>query len=1100
MILLLGGMLWLSYGQAQNSTTTTIEATVEVTYAEYLGSSRPVRELIPVPATDPERRKEVKKPRAVPENFQGRGRNNLAFPERQLQIEDPIRQTTSSTNSTSIEPLVNIEGITAGSSPNDPSGDIGQNHYLQAVNATQLAVFDKQGNLINTFSANTIWSDIGFASAGDPIIMYDQEAKRWLITEFPNGNQLLVAVSQSDDPLGAWDAYNFGTPSFPDYPKYGIWNNAYSVTTNEGGPGTLHAYFINREALLNTDAMVPIQRIGLPGYTGSEGGFLVGTPVDWTGDTAPIGDPIVVTLNDSSWGDIEDDAIEIYSINIDWDDPDNTVVTNTTITTSPFDAFACAAAGPGFACIPQLNGIGLDGIPEVIMNQAVYRNFGSHESMVMSFMTDANGNDLAGIRWTEMRRSGGGEWTLYQEGTYAPDDGLHRFMSSVQMDGAGNIGMGFNVSSESTYAGVRFTGRRATDPLGEMTVEEFNVVEGGSTIVSGTRFGDYAHMTIDPVNDRTFWYTTEYAGATGVDTRIVAFELRKDTTDIAVTALASPTSGPDLTDMEVVQVEVINAGLDTLEGFSVGYVFEGGAPVIDMLPDTLLPDSTYLHTFVSTVDMSLIGDYSFIAFATVEGDDNVRNDTLEVVVSHQPRVDAGISNITGGASIFCGDSFPLTLELTNLGVDVLTSVTIELTLNGNPIDPIIWEGTLESGASVDVVAQITGAIDGANDISAVTVNPNGVADQRPENDDFSFEFNVLLDGVEIFLNITTDFYPGDNTWELVDENGEVLYTAGPYSAQNADIVETLCLDPDACYTFTMFDSFGDGMCCAYGPGGYEITDADGLPLLTSNGQFSTIETSEFCARFECTVAGEAEAVPESAVGAGDGVIMVIATSGLGPFVYSIDGGATFQDSNMFTGLPAGDYEIIIAGAGDCEITVTATVESCTLEFSTATIMGESEADANDGQIEVAVENGVPPYSYALNGNVQDSPLFENLAAGEYTLVIEDSLGCTVEVDIMLDIINDTETIVLGGNAILLYPNPTEGVFRVALPGLEANSVFMPITVYDATGRVLYEVKIPQYDGHYTGELSLYAYPDGVYYLRFMDERIKRMVRVVKQGK
>ena len=522
MLLLLGGMLWLTLpSQAQTtSTTTTIETTVEVTYAEYLGSTRPVRDLIPVPPTDPERRKLMKKPRSVPENFQGRGKHNLAFPERQLRTEDAIRQRSLNGDSSIVELLVNIDGITSGTSPNDPSGDIGLNYYLQAVNATQLAVFDKQGNLINTFSANTIWSDLGFSSAGDPIILYDQEVNRWLITEFPSGNQLLVAISETDDPLGAWNAYNFATPSFPDYPKYGIWGNTYTVTTNEGGAATLHAYFIDREAMLNTEAMVSIQRIGLPGFTGSESGFLVATPVDWTGTTATTGDPLVVSLSDSSWGGGgTEDGIEIYAVNVNFDDPGNTSITNTRVTTSPYDSYACASEGFGFACVPQLNGNGLDGIPDIVMNQAVYRNFGSYEAMVMCFMTDATGNDLAGIRWVEMRRSGSDDWAIYQEGTWAPDDGLHRYMSSIQMDGNGNIALGYNVSNEDTYVGVRFTGRRAGDPLGEMTIPAIEVVAGQSTINSGGRFGDYAHMTVDPVDDRTFWYTTEYAGPSNVRTR-----------------------------------------------------------------------------------------------------------------------------------------------------------------------------------------------------------------------------------------------------------------------------------------------------------------------------------------------------------------------------------------------------------------------------------------------------------------------------------------------------------------------------------------------------------------------------------------------------
>ncbi|MEL7252374.1 MAG: T9SS type A sorting domain-containing protein, partial [Bacteroidota bacterium] len=936
-----------------------------------------------------------------------------------------------------------------------------------------------------------------FSSAGDPIILYDQEVNRWLITEFPSGSQLLVAISQTDDPLGAWDAYNFATPSFPDYPKYGIWGDTYTVTTNEGGPGTLHAYFIDREAILNTEAMVSIQRISLPGYTGSEGGFLVATPVDWTGANTPNSDPLLVTLNDSSWGAGPEDAIEIYAVDVDFDNPDNTTVSNTTVPTSPFDAYACAAPGFGFACVPQLNGGGLDGIPEVVMNQAVYRNFGSYEAMVMCHMTDANGNDLAGIRWVEMRRSGASDWELFQEGTWAPDDSLHRFMSSVQMDDRGNIALGYNVSSEDTYVGVRFTGRRASDPLGEMSIPEIEVVEGQSTVFSGGRFGDYAHMSVDPVDDRTFWYTTEYAGPSNVRTRIISFVMGKDTTDLAVRALVNPVSAAELTTMETVSVEVRNFGLDTIESFSIGYVFEGAPAVIDQVTQTILPDSNYIHTFGPTVDMSTIGDYEFTLFATAPDDDLVRNDTLGTVVSHLARFDASASAINISASLLCGDSFPLELEVTNLGTDTLTSLTVELSLNGTPLDPITWEGSLESGASTNLTAFITGAIDGLNTLVITTANPNGVPDQRPDNDSFTRELEVLLDGVDIFLNILTDEYPNETTWEISNENGVILYEGGPYSDQFTEIQERFCLDPDECYTFTIFDSFGDGICCQFGEGNYEFTDADGLPLLTSTGEFGDSETNDFCATFTCTLAGEVEVALESSVGAEDGTIMVFATDGVGPFTYSIDGGTTFSEGSTFTGLAAGEYEIIIAGAGDCTYSETVVVGSCTLEFLTATVMGESTENANDGQIEIAVENGVPPYTYTLNGDSQDNPLFENLEAGDYTMVVEDSLGCTVTVDIMLDIINSTETITIGSAAVLVYPNPTLGVFRVELPGLEVNSVFLPIKVYDAKGSLLYDTQLPQYNGRYTGQLSLYAYPDGVYYLRFMDDRIEQMTRVIK---
>ena len=1100
MVLLLAGLLWADMALAQNNISAQkIEATVEQTYAEYLGHIPAVRTLIPVPATDPERRKMGKKPRSVPKNFQGRGKQTVLFPERQFIGPDPVRQTSITGGGNVAEPLVNINGLFTGSSPHDPSGDVGNNYYLQAVNATQLGVYDKDGNIINSFAANTIWSSIGFSSAGDPIVLYDQEAERWLITEFPNGNRLLVAISVTDDPLGEWDAFSFSTPSFPDYPKYGIWGNAYSVTTNEGGTGTLHAYFIDRQAILDVAAMVPIQRIGLPGTSNTESGFTVATPVDWTGPDQPSDEPLIVTLNDSSWSGNEADAIEVYSIKLNWEDPDLTEVTNTSVVTAPYDAYACASPGFGFACIPQLGGNGIDGIPEVIMNQTIYRNFGDYETMVMNFMTDVNGEELSGIRWTEIRRYPGEDWAVYQEGTWAPDDGLHRFMGGIAMDSEGNIGLAYNVSSEDTYVGVRFTGRRATDPLGEMTFEEYTVVDGQSTIASNTRFGDYAHMAIDPVNDRTFWYTTEYAGPNGTRTRIVAFDLRKDTTDLVPLALLSPLSAPELTASEMIQMEVINQGLDTLENFSVGYVFNGNPAVIDTLTLTLFPDSTYVHTFGTTEDLSVIGDYPFTLFVHTEGDDQPRNDTLDVVVSHLPRLDVGITGINTNLELICGAEFTVALVLTNLGTDTLTSALVNPVLNGVALDPIMWEGALASGEFTIINLTITDAVDGLNTLSVDATLPNGAPDQQPANDGFSRDFEVLLNGIQAMLNIQTDDYPAETTWELTNENGEILYEGGPYSDQATLVTQRLCLDPEACYVFTMFDSYGDGICCVYGEGNYEITDEEGLPLLTSTGEFAFQETNNFCATFTCTLAGDVEVAPTSAPGVEDGTILIIASSGVGPFEYSADGGQTYQEENFFTALPAGDYEVVILGAGECTYTETVTIASCTLEFSTATVMGESEVGASDGQIEVLVVNGVEPYTYQLGNNTQDQPLFDNLSAGDYTLTIQDALGCTVDVNITLDVIISTDNLTtISGTPILVYPNPTEGVFQIELPGLETNTIFLPVQVYDGKGSLLYQSQLTQYDGRYIGSLSLYAYPDGVYFVRFLDERVARLVRVVKQ--
>ncbi|MEM1215158.1 MAG: T9SS type A sorting domain-containing protein [Bacteroidota bacterium] len=1101
---LLGAVSLAQSSKLPTPTQQNIAIDVQVTYAEYLGKVPPIRELIPVPSTTRERRKLSKRPRRVPPNFAGRRLHPILAPEKQYIGPDPLRQfgngPTKSGDTLVIEPLVNTDGLIDGASPSDPTGDVGLEYYLQAINVTEMGVFTKTGELVQAFAANTIWNPLGFSSAGDPIVLFDQEAERWIMTEFPPGNQLLVAISETSDPLGAWSAYNFATPSFPDYPKYGIWGNAYSVTTNEGGAGLLHAYFIDRAAMLAGEEEVSIQRLAVMGNDNTVGGFFVATPVNWIGDAPSSDTPTLLALNDSSWGMADQDQVELYEVKLNWDDPALTEVTNTSIPSTPFDAHACASPGFGFACIPQMNGNGLDGIPEVIMNQSIYRNFTTHESIVLNFMTDVDGNELSGIRWMELRRIPGQSWGIYQEGTYAPDDGLHRFMGSIAVDRRGNIGLAYNVSSENTFAGVRFTGRRATDTLGRMTVEEYVAVEGQSTLNSGGRFGDYGHMAVDPVNGRTFWHTTEYAGPGGqARTRIIAFEFSRDSIDLAASSLLTPVTSSELTETETVSFLVLNDGLKTIDTFTLGLEFEGNLLELDTVELTLQSDSTYLHTFDATVDLSVLGDYDFRLFVNTLGDEFARNDTLVATVTHLPRRDVAITNISTDDYLNCGTVIRADLVLTNFGTNELETANVEWSFNGEAQDPIAWTGSLVSGESTLIPVTKTGVVDETNTIFATANTPNSQADERPENNGTSRDVVTILDGVELNLNIQMDQYPEDISWEVLNEDGAVLFSGGNYGGQDGElIIEPLCLDPDRCYVFEIVDAYGDGLCCQQGDGNYTITDAEGLPLLTSDGDFDTGETRDFCAVFVCMLDFAVEASPTSTAGETDGMIIMIDEAGLGPFEYSIDNGNTFQADNTFTGLAAGDYEVVVLGLGGCSYEETVTIAACTLDASFS-IVNESTNNANDGSIEVDASSAAGDLTYQIDGgNPQDSPIFDGLAGGEYEITVNDGLGCSITQTVTVDITVGVNDPVVQGEYVRIYPNPTKGVFQLEVVGLEARELFLPLEVYDVRGRRLYRSQLPQYNGQYTGALSLYAYPTGTYFLRILDDRLPGLIRVVKE--
>ncbi|MCB8917509.1 MAG: hypothetical protein H6666_06265 [Ardenticatenaceae bacterium] len=422
-------------------------------------------------------------------------------------------------------PIFNFEGQGyTFLNPPDTVGDIGANHYIQMINSTGVAIYDKTtGTLITSFDLTALG---GCATgSGDPIVLYDHDADRWLLSEFGSGNSLCVFISQTPDPTGTYYAYSFSTPSFPDYPKYGVWSDAYYASANENSPSALA---LNRTAML-AGAPATSQRFTVPPLSGFS--FQALTPADWDGATPPpAGSPNYFMRHRDTEvhgpsGYPTEDFLEIWAFDVDWVTPANSSFTQVgNIAISEFDSSLCgltsfyAIAMPG---VSKCSTSALDPLREVIMFRLQYRNFGSHQTLVGNLSTDVTGNDDAGVRWFELRKVGAGAWSLFQEGTYAPD-AHSRWMGAIAMDGSGNIALGYNVSSGTVYPSLRYTGRLASDPLGTMPQGE-NMGISGSASNGSNRYGDYAAMSVDPVDDCTFWFTGEYNPASQWSTRIIAF-------------------------------------------------------------------------------------------------------------------------------------------------------------------------------------------------------------------------------------------------------------------------------------------------------------------------------------------------------------------------------------------------------------------------------------------------------------------------------------------------------------------------------------------------------------------------------------------------
>ncbi len=462
-----------------------------------------------------------------------------------VQDVDSIVQDTKSINA--LSPVASFDGIpnVAGFSPPDPVGAVGLNHYVVMTNV-HFQIFNKDGTTAMAAAANnTLWTGFGGAcenqNAGDPIALYDQINDRWLLSQFTSsavGGEFFncVALSTTGDPTGTYYRWAFSTGgNFPDYPKYGIWSNAYLISTREFAGSSyagVGAYAINKDDMLNGIAaprMISFFADRTNPYTVGDGLL----PADIDGDTLPpAGAPayFVGTQDNGGPYGAPSDALNLWKFVIDFDTPANSSFTLTDVLPiTPYDTiFTCP--GGGRNCLPQpgtSNMIDIQSYRQRPLHRLAYRNFGTHESLVTNQSVEA-ATGVAGIRWWEIRNPTTTP-VVYQEGTYAPGvtDGTDRWMASAAMDAEGNIALGYSATSSTVFPSLWYTGRLVGDPLGQMTQGEGSIVDGGGSQTGNQRWGDYTSLNIDPIDDCTFWYVNEYyitTSSSGWQTRIGAFK------------------------------------------------------------------------------------------------------------------------------------------------------------------------------------------------------------------------------------------------------------------------------------------------------------------------------------------------------------------------------------------------------------------------------------------------------------------------------------------------------------------------------------------------------------------------------------------------
>ncbi|MDZ4796026.1 MAG: proprotein convertase P-domain-containing protein, partial [Bacteroidota bacterium] len=461
------------------------------------------------------------------------------------------RQNIPSPNVINV-PGVNFEGLASidnfalfGSvvAPPDDNGEVGLNHYVQTVNLC-FRVFSKAGVALTAptkFSTlfAALGAPIGTRDDGDPIVLYDQLADRWLISQFitlanPNNHQV-IAISKTGDPTGQYYLYDFMMPNnkFNDYPHFGVWSDAYYMSDNQfNQAGTAFlgagAFAFDRNKMLAGDPTASYiyfdQFAACPSCVGQ-------LPTDLDGFVAPppgMGN-LFMEFRATEFGDPVD-GLRIFEFKPNFVTPASSTYLQVGAADLPLAAFD--AKFPGGRSVIEQPGTanGLDAIADRLMHRLAYRNLGTPgaptNSWVLNFTVNVGGvpptnaaTYQAGIRWAELRRVGAaGAMSVNQQGTLStnpgnPAGGTNIWMGSISQNFRGDIVLGYSTSGSTNpadFPSIKYSGRLAADPAGLMSQGEAVGVLGTGFQNGSNRWGDYSAMSVDPVNDCSFWYTQEY--------------------------------------------------------------------------------------------------------------------------------------------------------------------------------------------------------------------------------------------------------------------------------------------------------------------------------------------------------------------------------------------------------------------------------------------------------------------------------------------------------------------------------------------------------------------------------------------------------------
>jgi hypothetical protein len=452
----------------------------------------------------------------------------------------PSTQSPAAAERRSPSPSVSFKGLDRAAwgagIPPDTTGDVGPNHYVQAVNSS-VGIFSKTGTRLAAFTYDSLFSaaatgtECDDSNQGDPTVVYDQMADRWIIGDFAfSGDGTsppfyeCLAISRSGDPInGGWWFYAIRTddaahPWLADYPKMGIWPDGLYMTANMFDDTDtfqeVRIWAFNRADLYDGLAA----RMVVADFNKTSYYSLM--PSNLRGDAPPAGRPnLLVSESQTAY------KFQVFKFHVDYVGGGSTLTGPTKVSQTAYAAPPATVPSPGNP---------MDSLGDRVMQWAQYRNFAGTESLWVSHSVRTSSSGPTGIQWAQINVTGGTVATSpVQQQIYGNlgSDGVHRWMGSLAVDKDNNMALGYSASKASLEPDIRYNARLASDPLNTLPQGERSALSGvarghqaGRCGGVCDRWGDYSSMSIDP-DGCAFWYTQQYYEMSGLNwqTRIASF-------------------------------------------------------------------------------------------------------------------------------------------------------------------------------------------------------------------------------------------------------------------------------------------------------------------------------------------------------------------------------------------------------------------------------------------------------------------------------------------------------------------------------------------------------------------------------------------------